>query len=43
MTFGNYPQIAGHPGGTRMYQNLRRELLWLRMAIEIHEFVQNCA
>ena len=42
MTLGHYPQIAGHPGGTRMYQNLRREVFWPRMAIEIHQFVQNC-
>jgi Integrase zinc binding domain len=43
MTLGHYPQIAGHPGGTRMYQNIRRELFWPRMAIDIHHFVQNCA
>jgi hypothetical protein len=43
MTLGQYPQIAGHPGGTRMYQNIRRELFWPRMAIDIHYFVQNCA
>jgi hypothetical protein len=43
MTLGHYPQIAGHPGGTIMYQNLRRELFWPRMAIDIHQFVHNCA
>ena len=39
MTLGHYPLIAGHPDGTRMYQNIRRELFWPRMAIDIHHFV----
>jgi hypothetical protein len=43
MSLGHYPQIPGHPGGTRMYQNIRREEFWSRMAIEIHLFLQNCA
>jgi Integrase zinc binding domain len=43
MSLGHYPQIAGHPGGTRMYQNVRIEEFGPRMAIEIHQFLQNCA
>jgi hypothetical protein len=42
MTLGHYPQILGHPGGTRIYQNLRLELFWPKKAIHIHQFVQNC-
>jgi hypothetical protein len=43
MTLAHFPKIACHPGSTRMYQNLRRDFFWPRMAIDVHEFVQQCA
>ena len=35
--------IAGHPGQTRMYANMRRSFYWPHMAVDIFETVKNCA
>jgi RNase H-like domain found in reverse transcriptase/Reverse transcriptase (RNA-dependent DNA polymerase)/Integrase zinc binding domain/Integrase core domain/Chromo (CHRromatin Organisation MOdifier) domain len=43
MSLTHHPKIASHPGGTRMYQNLRRDFFWPRMAVDIHEYVQGCS
>lgn len=40
--FAHYPVLAGHPGGTRMYHNLRRQVFWPAMALDVYQTVRNC-
>ncbi|CDF40971.1 unnamed protein product [Chondrus crispus] len=36
------PRLARHPGGTRMYDTLRREYYWPHMANNVYSTVRNC-
>lgn len=38
----HYPVMAGHPGGTRMCHNLRRQVYWPSMAMDVYNTVRNC-
>ena len=35
-------RIAVHPGGTKMYQDLRRQYYWSRMKRHVGDFVRRC-
>ena len=39
----NYPRLAGHPGGSRMYQILRRSFYWPSMALDAYHTVRQCS
>jgi transposase InsO family protein len=36
------PKIAGHPGSTKMYTQMRKLFYWPRMAIDINRYVSSC-
>ena len=36
------PRIAGHPGSTKMYSQMRRGFYWPRMAADIYHYVSKC-
>ena len=36
------PRFAVHPGGTKMYQDLRRQYYWIGMKRHVGDFVQLC-
>ena len=39
----HYSRLAGHPGHTRMYQNVCRTCYWLHMAADIYATVRKCS
>ena len=39
----HHPRLAGHPGGTKIYYTLRREIYWPHMANDAFSTVRNCA
>ena len=38
----HYPVHAGHPGGTRMYETIRKEYYWRSMANDIFQAAKDC-
>ena len=38
----HYPVHAGHPGGTRMYETIRREYYWRSMVNDIFQAAKDC-
>jgi len=38
----HYPPTAGHPGGRKMYQTLRRTYYWPSMALESYSYLRSC-
>ena len=36
------PKIAGHPGGTKMYAQMRKSFYWPRMAMDVNRYVASC-
>ena len=38
-----YPRLAGHPGGPRMYQTLRRTFYWPSMGLDAYRTVRQCS
>jgi hypothetical protein len=38
----HYPPAAGHPGGHRMFQTIRKSFFWPRIAEEVYETVLQC-
>ena len=43
LLLAHYPRLAGHPGGTRMYQTLRRTFYWPSMALDVFNTVRQCS
>ena len=43
LMLAHYPRLAGHPGGTRMYQTLRRTFHWPSMAMDVFNTVKQCS
>ena len=43
LLLAHYPRLAGHPGGTIMYQTLRRTFYWPSMALDVFNTVRQCA
>lgn len=37
-----YPSLVGHPGTSQMYDELRRQYYWLRMAADVQLDVSKC-
>ena len=35
LLLAHYPRLAGHPGGSRMYQTLRRTFYWPAMGLDV--------
>ena len=42
LLLAHYPRIAGHPGGSRMFQILRRTFYWPSMALDAYNTVRQC-
>ena len=42
MSLFHLPRIAGHPGGTKMYTQMRRSFYWPHMAADISSYVAAC-
>jgi Integrase zinc binding domain len=42
MCLAHISRLNAHPGGTRMYDTLRKSFYWLTMAKDIYQFVANC-
>ena len=42
LLLAHYPVLAGHPGGSRMYQTLRRTFYWPSMAMDVYNNVRHC-
>ena len=38
----HYSQFAVHPGGTKMYKDLRRQYYWSGMKRHVGDFVRQC-
>ena len=38
----HYPLLAGHPGGTKLYETLRIQYYWMFMAHDCYETVRSC-
>ena len=38
----HYSRFAVHPGGTKMYQDLRRQYYWSGMKRHVGDFVRQC-
>ena len=38
----HYSRFVVHPGGTKMYQDLRRQYYWSGMKRHVGDFVQRC-
>ncbi|CAN8067637.1 unnamed protein product [Agarophyton chilense] len=38
----HYPRLEGHPGGTRMYNTLRRDFYWPQMANDVYQTARDC-
>ena len=43
LLLAHYPRLAGHPGGTRMFQTLRRTFYWPSMAMDVFNTVRQCS
>ena len=43
LLLAHYPRLVGHPGGTRMYQTLRRTFYWPSMALDVFNTVRQCS
>ena len=43
LLLAHYPRLAGHPGGSRMYQTLRRTFYWPSMALGAYHTVRQCS
>ena len=43
LLLAHYPRSVGHPGGTRMYQTLRRTFYWPSMALDVFHTVRQCS
>ena len=39
LLLGHYPRMSGHPGGSRMYQTMRRTFYWPSMAMDVYNTV----
>ena len=39
----HYPRMAGHPGGSRMFQTLRRTFYWPSMALDAYKTARQCS
>ena len=42
LLLAHYPRIAGHPGGSRMYQTLRQTFYWPSMSMDVYDTVRQC-
>lgn len=42
LLLSHYPRMAGHPGGSRMYQTLRRTFYWPSMGLDVYNTVRQC-
>ena len=42
LQLAHHAKLAGHPGQTRMYYNIRRTYYWPHMATDIFATVRNC-
>ena len=42
LLLAHYPRLAGQPGGSRMYQTLRRTFYWPSMAHDAYHTVRHC-
>ena len=40
LLLAHYPRLAGHAGGSRMYQTLRRTFYWPSMALDAYHTVR---
>ena len=38
----HYSRFVMHPGGTKMYRDLRRQYYWSRMKQHVGDFVRQC-
>ena len=38
----HFPRLAGHPGGTRMFNTIRRTFYWPAMGADVYRCAQNC-
>ena len=43
LMLAHQPQVAGHPGGRKMYQTLRRQYYWPGLALDCYQTVRSCA
>ena len=43
LLLGHYPRMSGHPGGSRMYQTMRRTFYWPSMAMDVYNTVRQCS
>ena len=42
LALAHYPKLCGHPRGTALFANLRREFYWPGMSSACHAFVSRC-
>ena len=38
----HYSRLAGHPGGTKLYHTIRRDMYWPALAVDCHATVRRC-
>ena len=43
LLLAHYPRLADHPGGSCMYQTLRRTFYWPSMALDAYHTVRQCS
>ena len=43
LLLSHYPRLAGHPGGSRIYQTLRRKFYWPLMALDAYQTFRQCS
>jgi transposase InsO family protein len=43
MNLAHYPKLASHPGSTRMYRTMRRDVFWPSISWDVQEFVGRCS
>ena len=43
LLLAHYPRLAGHPGGSRSYQTLRRTFYWPSRALDAYHTVRQCS
>ena len=42
LTLNHYPLLAGHPGGRKLYQRIKRHFYWPALAVDCYALVRNC-
>ena len=42
LLLAHYPRVAGHPGGSGMYQTLRQTFYWPSMSMDVYNTVRQC-